>query len=363
MRLCVFSERLALPGDEGIRNYVVNLIRALTRRHEVLALTTFGADVPEWGVRNVAGNQLLLTVDLARRVCAFRPEIIFYVPTAAATPFSFARARVLGAYGRGAPVALVALQVRHYSSLARAVMSALCPDLVLVQSATTEASLRPLVRRMHSIVPGIDMERFRPADPSTRKAHRNKYGIAPHTRLIVHVGHLKRGRNVQALIPLHRPPQQQVLVVGSTSTEQDKALAAELEHAGLRVIADFVPDIAAIYQMADAYVFPVLAADSAIDVPLSVLEAMACALPVVTTRFGGLPALLPDGPGLRYVDDPAQLAEALADVDPWPCPGNRAMVEPLAWSRVADDLVEIVRGIRPPRAVGARAEPEQKGSR
>jgi hypothetical protein len=72
MRLCVFSERLALPGDEGIRNYVVNLIRALTRRHEVLALTTFGADVPEWGVRNVAGNQLLLTVDLARRVCAFR---------------------------------------------------------------------------------------------------------------------------------------------------------------------------------------------------------------------------------------------------------------------------------------------------
>jgi glycosyltransferase involved in cell wall biosynthesis len=355
VRLFVFSERLALPGDEGIKNYALNLIRAVSRQHEVLALTTFGADLPAWGVRNVPGNQLLLSASLAGHVRAFRPEIIFYIPTAAATLFSFARARVLKAYGRGAPVALIALQVRSYGPLARAIMPRLCPDLVLVQSATTEASLQGLAGRVCRVPPGIDMERFRPADATRRVALRHSYGIAPQTRLIVHVGHLKRGRNIQALIALHHPPQQRVLVVGSTSTEQDGALAAELQRAGVQVITSFVPDIAAIYQMADVYVFPVVAEDSAIDVPLSVLEAMACALPVVSTRYGGLPALLADGPGLRYVDAQAQLAEALANLPGWPCPGNRALVEPLAWPCVAEKLVDAVQdGLR-------HLQPEQTG--
>jgi len=361
MRLCVFSERLALPGDEGIKNYAVNLIRALQPRHDVLALTTFGADVPEWGVRNVRSNQLLLAAGLARLVRAFRPEIIFYVPTAAATPFSFARASVLKTYARGAPVALVALQVRRYGRLARAIMPHLCPDLVLVQSATTEASLRQLARRMRRVPPGIDIDRFRPVDTITRNALRADYGIAPSTRLIVHVGHLKRGRNVQALIPLHDPPDQRVLVVGSTSTEQDEALAAELRDRGIQVITGFVPQIASIYQMADAYVFPVVAEDSAIDVPLSVLEAMACALPVVATRYGGLPALLPDGPGLRYVDAQEQLPQALASVAPWPCSANRTLMEPWAWPRVAEKLVDLVRSCTTPQTVGARVNPEQTG--
>jgi len=345
MRICIFSERLALPGDEGIRNYALNLIRAANQRHQVLALTTFGADIVEYGVRNVPSNQLLLSIALARHVRSFRPEITLYIPTAAATLFSFARSRVLKAYSRGAPLALIALQVRSYGPLARALMGPLSPDLVVLQSATTEASLQGLARRIRRVPPGIDTERFRPTDAAGREALRLTYGVAPQTRLIVHVGHIKRGRNLQALLPLHRPPDQQVLVVGSTSTAQDGALAAELERAGLHVITHFVPDIASIYQMADAYVFPVVAQDSAIDVPLSVLEAMACALPVVTTRFGGLPALFPDGPGLRYVDDCSHLAEATAALDEWPCPANRAMVQSLAWPHVAESLVEAVHAL------------------
>ena len=45
-------------------------------------------------------------------------------------------------------------------------------------------------------------------------------------------------------------------------------------------------DIEQVYQMADAYLFPVVEQGRCIDVPLSCMEAAACNKPVVTTDFG-----------------------------------------------------------------------------
>ena len=47
-----------------------------------------------------------------------------------------------------------------------------------------------------------------------------------------------------------------------------------------------MPNIEEIYQLSDAYFFPVVAHGNCIDVPLSCLEAAACNIPVVTTRYG-----------------------------------------------------------------------------
>ena len=80
------------------------------------------------------------------------------------------------------------------------------------------------------------------------------------------------------------------------------------------VFNKFYDDISQFYKMADLYIFP-LSDDGnelfpvsynligAIDVPLSVLEAMACNLPVVTTRFGALERLFDQGGGLHYAED------------------------------------------------------------
>ncbi|MBC7243140.1 MAG: hypothetical protein H5T60_11930, partial [Anaerolineae bacterium] len=53
MRVAVFSERLAPPFDEGIKNVTYNLLRRLGVEHSVMALTTGGADIPELGVRDI----------------------------------------------------------------------------------------------------------------------------------------------------------------------------------------------------------------------------------------------------------------------------------------------------------------------
>jgi glycosyltransferase involved in cell wall biosynthesis len=59
--------------------------------------------------------------------------------------------------------------------------------------------------------------------------------------------------------------------------------------------------------MADCYVFPVHSVGDAIEMPLSVLEALACGVPVVSTRFGSLDDWLPASAAMIYGDTDEEL--------------------------------------------------------
>jgi len=154
------------------------------------------------------------------------------------------------------------------------------------------------------------------------------------------------------LAALQTLPGVQTLLAGSRSTPQDATLIEELRAAGVRVIADFVPHVEELYQLADLYVFPCppdapAEQTPAIEVPLSVLEALACDLPVATTRFGGLPALFPaDAPAIRFVeragDAEAWRASVLAGLSVGRGQARR-LAEPLSW----DSLVEAALGGEP----------------
>ena len=69
----------------------------------------------------------------------------------------------------------------------------------------------------------------------------------------------------------------------------------DLEAAGVRVLRENLPAIHELYQLADVYLFPVQRADAAMEIPLSVLEAMAVNLPIITTPFGRLTELFEGG--------------------------------------------------------------------
>jgi len=217
-----------------------------------------------------------------------------------------------------------------------------CPNLVLVQSEATRATLAPLGCAPRLIRPGIDLQRFCPLPPAERATLRQRYGIAPEAYVLLHVGHLNRGRALQTLLPLQGAAGQQVVIVGSSTTVQDATLVAELRAAGVLVIDQFVLDIAEVYQLADCYVFPAQSACSSIDVPLSVLEAMACDLPVVSTRLDGLTRLFAAAPGLRYVEAPDELPAAVAACRGLESAGTRARVASFAWPRVAEQVLEVI---------------------
>jgi len=108
------------------------------------------------------------------------------------------------------------------------------------------------------------------------------------------------------------------------------------------MITRYVPQIVELYQAADAYLFPVPpnpSDPSAIDLPLSVLEAAACNLPILATRFGALPDLWPDRPGVIFWDDVAGLRAGVARLRERPI-DTRPLAESFTWQAVAARIVD-----------------------
>jgi len=187
---------------------------------------------------------------------------------------------------------------------------------------------------------GVDLERFHPITEERKLGLWSKYGVDADKFAILHVGH--RNRNIQILKELQRD-NNKVLVVGSTSTEQDEDLVDELRIAGVRVVTTYLQNIDEIYQLSDCYVFPVTSETASIEVPLSVLEAMACNLPVVTTRYGGLSTMFNgEGNELFFVEKLKDLSNKVEKVKKFNYSETRRMIEPYSWGEVAKRILELL---------------------
>ena len=352
MRVCFLSERLRRPYDEGIKNVAVNLGAAIGRSAEVLTLTTDGESDADLSIQNVPANRLLLSPALSRRIRSFEPDGIVYVPTACATPASFLRERVLGSYWPPAQLLMIALQPRPYSSTARCVIRRLasvgggrsCPDWVLVQSRRTANALNDLGCRTAFLPPAVDTARFRPCTPAEKTELRRRYGLPESAHIVTHVGHLKSKRNLDAFLGLARMPDMHGVVVASTSTVQDRQVKNSLASAGVTVLDRYVPNVEEIYRLSDVYLFLAQDPTAAIELPLSVLEAMSTNLPVVCTPYGGLPDAFPAGMGLHYWSGNGDLTDAVSTALRSPA-STRTLVEHMTWDAAAAFVHGLLAGV------------------
>ena len=72
-----------------------------------------------------------------------------------------------------------------------------------------------------------------------------------------------------------------------------------------------------------------------IEMPLSVLEAMSCNLPVISTKFGALPRIFEEGDGLIFVDSEEDIIGAVKKVKNTDVNiETREKVLPYAWGNV-----------------------------
>ena len=361
-RICLIGEAMAPPLDEGRKKLVYALGRSLAEMAEVRCLFAgAGADSLD-GAIAIPDSRLLLNRALVREIRAFKPDTVCYVPYASGTLFSFLRCALLQAAWPTARYAIIVLQPRDHGPLSRRLISWLRPDVVFVQEETSKRHFEDLGCRVRFLASGVDLDEFSPLTEDARGELRSTWGFDESDFVVLHVGHIKEGRNVAALAALGEA--YRTVVVGSTSTRQDARLAASLRSAGVLVLDEYIADIRSLYRAADCFVFPVESPRDSIGVPLSVLEAMACNTRVVSTPFGGLPTLFPEGGGLLYANA-RSLAERLRDVRDISNVQTREMVSAYPWSAMAKGLLAGIakrEGVEPaPAAQPTLANPTKEG--
>lgn len=323
MRVAVVTELAGLP-EEGVRNWIRDLVKGLEQTgHEVELLELAGH------YRAAAFSPKNL-----RTLRRLRPDVVQYVPYSGLTRNGLARFAALRAAVPGALGSLAALQLMKPVGVLPPGFRA---PFALCSSRRVVATAERVARRAVLMPPVVDATRFRPAE-RPRDELRRELGLEGERPLVLHVGHLRAQRNIRVLADLARTERFDVAMVASSSHADASGIGRELEEAGVRVVARYLPRIEKAYQAADVYVFPATQPKGAIEVPLGVLEAMACGLPVASTRFGGLPDFFPESPAFAYAEDD-ELAAAVDRVLAAPGAANRTLVEPFTPTGLAETVV------------------------
>jgi glycosyltransferase involved in cell wall biosynthesis len=178
--------------------------------------------------------------------------------------------------------------------------------------------------RLFVVANGIDTARFAPND-LTRASMRSKLGVSESTRVVGTVGRLATEKNQLLLLAALEPLlDDSVLLVVVGDGPLQSALCDRVERSRRQARIRLLGARSDVAELLTAFDLFVLSSNSE-GLPLVLLEAMATALPVVSTRVGGIADLVEeresgllvragDAPGLRaavesVLREPSRAAE------------------------------------------------------
>ncbi len=191
------------------------------------------------------------------------------------------------------------------------------------------------------IYPGVDQEKFSPSTYDIKKRLRQKMNIVSDKIIILHVGHFTKARCVIDLIPLQEKYYKKVqfIIVGSSTNCPDEKILKKLRESKIMLKTDYVEDIEDIYKLSDIYIFPCNRKDSAIDIPLSVFEAMAVNLFVITTKYGGLCDLFDENESFHYIQSLGDVENILSNFNANNVQVTREMVKEFTWEKYVSSIL------------------------
>jgi glycosyltransferase involved in cell wall biosynthesis len=341
-RIAVLCEVLHPPLDEGVRILAAEIALALSRRCAVTLMGEIGAEVRGLPVQGVLTDRFFAGGRLAEALRTARPDAILYVPWTSLTARTFLRVALLRRRAPGVPIGVLALQPRPAGWLTRAAARWGTPDRCFAVGPEVESQIARLGAPSRRLEGGVDLDRFRPLGEESLADLRRSLSLPVSAYIVLHVGHLKPARGILSLRALQALDGVQTVLIASSSTEGDPATRRILQEAGVRVLDRHLPNVEEYYRASDCYLFPVTSSLDAIELPLSVLEAMACNLPIITSRFGGLPSLLEASqPGVAFFSAEEEIPRILiAFRKDRARPRLRERVAGLTWDAMAERILD-----------------------
>ena len=162
---------------------------------------------------------------------------------------------------------------------------------------------------------GINLERFHAGDAQTIQQKRQELGLQPEDVFLLSVGELSDRKNHAVVIEamkqlVQRHPQLRYFICGQGEKKQELQQLIRKYHLEDHVkLLGFRTDVAELCQAADVFVFP----SKQEGLPVALMEAMACEVPVVCSRIRGNTDLVKNGENgyLVRADQPEEYIQAI----------------------------------------------------
>ncbi len=276
-----------------------------------------------------------------KTIKAFRPDIIHFILTPTFLGVSIARLA-----SRVFPPAKTVISAVHPSLRRSHLLKLFKPDLMLVQSPSSNDLFQSMGIKTRFFPNGVDVIKFKPANEKCKSELRAKFQISRQDFVVLHLASLRRERNLDIFKKIQAEEGIQVLLLGREREATDTKLISELRAAGCLVWVQHFSSVEQVYNVSDCYVFPTVHKKACIETPLSVLEAMACNLPTISTRFGALPTIFNEGCGLFFAENAENIPQIVLDVKNERRPvETRGNILQYSWDNLTKDLVGIYEGL------------------
>lgn len=336
--MLIITNGLTNTADEGYLKVASSLIKRLKDKKKDCYLISYDRK-NALSDCHLKLNKLFLNKELIRLIRR-RNEQVLYIPFPTKPLPMALRIFILSLYSpKKLTVLLVMMGEMNWA--AKLLLKISGAEFLLLSQRSKEiySSFLPSYKAKY-IKTGVDTGKFLPVDKDTQIALKLKYGFDPSRPVVLHVGHLNEGRNVQKLLSI--ADDYQILLVTSTLTkcEQDIKLKDRLLlRKDLKIIDNYIPQIEEVYQMCDVYFFPVIENCRCIDVPLSCLEAASCNKPVVTTDYGEMKSFVGQK-GFHFMLNmkKEEINRLLTDALQTDC-SSRAAVISYDWNCAIDDII------------------------
>lgn len=298
--MIIVSNSLLEKTDEGCVKVAGSLVKRLKNANKDICVISFERQ-SELSDKHLELNKLLVNKEL-KKIIKTKKDKVLYFPFPARPIATALRIFTLSCYAKNGIDVLVSMQTK-IDPISKFILKLSGANFLLLSRDAYER-FKAIVgeKRVTYLKTGVDTKKFSPVSADEQIELKKKYGFDPEKPLILHVGHLNRGRNIAELTKISNDYQVLLVVSTLTKNEQDEELRAELlSNANIRIIDSYLPNIQEIFAMCDVYFFPVIEYGKCIDVPLSCMEAASCNKPVVATKYGELKAF-EDKEGFYFID-------------------------------------------------------------